>query len=89
MNLLSMKNWLLIVFILSFQFTIQSQNLDWVVAASATGLDDAKSIARDASGNLLITGSFSGTGDYDPDSGGTVIKTKLINNYFLYLSKTN
>ncbi len=44
-------------------------NFIWANKIGGTGSDIAKSIARDDSGNLLTTGAFAGTVDFDPGSG--------------------
>lgn len=46
------------------QFTQQ-----WVHRLGSTGGDNAYGIATDASGNVIITGNFSGTADFDPGAG--------------------
>ncbi|MBL7937009.1 MAG: hypothetical protein JNM51_14475, partial [Bacteroidia bacterium] len=44
-------------------------NFIWAKSMGGTGNDAAKSIAVDASGNLIATGTFSGTADFDPGAG--------------------
>jgi hypothetical protein len=41
-------------------------NLIWVNSMGGTGLDDVPSIALDYSGNILLTGNFTGSVDFDP-----------------------
>ena len=46
-----------------------SGNYLWAIRLGNSGDDVAKSIAVDGSGNVLITGDFSGTVDFDPSAG--------------------
>ncbi|MEO5570138.1 MAG: SBBP repeat-containing protein, partial [Bacteroidia bacterium] len=46
-----------------------SGNLLWAKSVGGTGDDEGKTIAVDASGNVYIGGSFSGTADLDPGAG--------------------
>ena len=43
-------------------------NFDWGTALGSTGEDLASSVATDTSGNVLITGNFYHTVDFDPDT---------------------
>lgn len=59
----------------------------WAVSIGGSQLDFANAIALDASGNIFVTGGFTGTADFDPGSGTydltsaphytTILKTKL------------
>jgi len=44
-------------------------NFVWARQLGGTSNDEASSITTDAAGNLLITGYFSGTADFDPGAG--------------------
>jgi hypothetical protein len=57
-----------------------SGNLLWVKSVGGTGDDEGKTIAVDASGNVYIGGSFSGTADLDPGA-GTVSLTQAQSYY--------
>ena len=46
-------------------------NLLWAKSMGGTGSDDGMSIAVDGSGNVLISGHYSGMADFDPGSGTT------------------
>lgn len=45
-----------------------SGNFMWTVTTGNTSLDNATSVTIDKSGNVLVTGYFSGTVDFDPSS---------------------
>ncbi len=61
--------------LLVWTMALSAQKLDWVVRPSAPddniigGDEQFNDIARDAAGNLLVTGSFSLTADFDPGPG--------------------
>ena len=44
-------------------------NFVWAKQLGGTSSDQVSSMVMDGSGNLLITGNFSGTGDFDPGTG--------------------
>jgi hypothetical protein len=50
-----------------------SGNFIWAKSAGGTLYDDARGIKVDGSGNLYITGGFSGTADFNPDASGTYL----------------
>ena len=47
-------------------------NFIWAKQINGTGNDNGTSITLDPSGNILITGNYTGTNDFDPDSAGIV-----------------
>ena len=53
-------------------------NYQWVNALGSTGSDAGYSLAVDAAGNLLATGHFSGTVDFDPGAGNTNLTGQAI-----------
>ncbi|MGA1699037.1 MAG: SBBP repeat-containing protein, partial [Ilumatobacteraceae bacterium] len=46
-----------------------SGQLVWAKSVGGTGNDQGAAVAVDDSGNVYVAGSFSGTADFDPDSG--------------------
>jgi hypothetical protein len=52
-------------------------NYIWGIAlqASGTGVCEIYGIATDASGNILVTGTFAGSVDFDPGAGTTTLST--------------
>lgn len=73
--------------------------LVWAVNIGGTQYDFANAITLDASGNIFITGGFSGTADFDPGSGtyqftsaphySTILKTKLSDKSDIFILKLN
>ncbi len=60
-----MKTALLTVLVFFGSF-IQSQNLKWAKTAGSVGSDRPQGIAVDANKNVIITGMYGGTVDFDP-----------------------
>lgn len=52
-----------------------SGNFIWAKRIGGPGQDKAKSMVIDGSGNLLITGTFNGTVDFDPNSSITLLSS--------------
>jgi hypothetical protein len=48
---------------------LNAQNLNWVKGIGSTGLDQGRTVASDAAGNMYLTGNFSATVDFDPGAG--------------------
>jgi len=65
--------------------TINSQTLDWVKTWGNTQYDSNRSMRMDASGNIFITGTFTGTVDFDPGTNTHNLTSQ--SNYDLYLLK--
>lgn len=63
-----------------------SGNFLWAKTFGGTGLDVIYSMAVDPSGNIFSTGHFSGTVDFDPGSGTTILTTpgEFTNNTFVH-----
>lgn len=68
---------------------VLSQDFIWNKSIGSTGKDRSKSIAEDSKGNVIISGSFSGTVDFDPSgthSGGIDIVTANSGKFNGYLA---
>lgn len=50
-----------------------SGNLEWAIQLGGTGADTAEYVTVDAPGNVYVTGSFSGTVDFDPGPGSAAL----------------
>jgi hypothetical protein len=61
-----MKKLLILYFLITLNFSLAAQNLQWAKSIGSTKADRARSIALDANGNQYITGYFEGTVDFDP-----------------------
>ena len=65
----------IILFVLAFSMLgtrigAQTVFLEWAKGGiGGTGSDEARSIAKDTSGNIYVTGNFLGTVDFDPGPG--------------------
>ncbi|PCH65271.1 MAG: hypothetical protein COC01_10015, partial [Bacteroidetes bacterium] len=64
-----MKKLSILSFILAFSLTTYSNNFDWANSIGGTNYENSYGIAVDNSGNVIITGSFKGTVDFDPGAG--------------------
>jgi len=66
-------------------------NFQWVKTIGGSGMDRAESVVVDPSGNVIITGTFQGTVDFDPGSGVTNLTATAnsINNVFVVKLNSN
>jgi hypothetical protein len=68
---------LLHILFLNFHIFIFSsahaQNYAWAKSVGSTDVDFAQDIVVDANGNTYITGSFTGTADFDPGAGTAIL----------------
>lgn len=65
----------------------KNKNLVWVKQISATVQLTTNSIVVDAAGNLLITGIFRGTADFNPGSGVAELSTRASNGTETFILK--
>src|SRR6185436_13124854 len=58
----------LVLLFFSFHFYSNSQTLNWAFKAGGASRDESTNIHVDNAGNMLMTGMFSGTADFDPSA---------------------
>lgn len=80
-----MKKTLLTIcfFIAALMARAQNPNFDWVKQIGDSSADNARAIARDASGNLFVAGIFARTVDFDPGPGVFNLTSALANEIFV------
>jgi hypothetical protein len=59
----------------------------WAVSPGATGADVANALAVDSSGNVRVTGSFSGTADFDPGPGEYLLDSEFTSMFLWTLTQ--
>ena len=59
----------LLLFSIFFNFYAQAQELEWAKSTGSVGVDRAFKITTDNSGNIISSGIFNNTIDFDPSSG--------------------
>jgi|GEM_PF-1003524 len=64
-------------------FAQESIGLEWIKGVYGDGAINPASLARDAQGNLLITGGFSGMADFDPGPGSYPLTSNSSSNLFV------
>ncbi len=64
-------------------------NFVWAKSMGGSGADTGQGIAVDASGNVYITGGFTGTADFDPGPGAFNLTAATTTEYDIYIVKLN
>lgn len=59
----------MLITLLFFNYTLFSQDLDWIATAGGSGIDEGISMTQDINGNKYILGAFQDTVDFDPGPG--------------------
>lgn len=62
-------------------------NLLWVKQIGGTGREGSRSLALDPSGNVVVTGTFNGTADFDPGAGITSLSP--VGSWDIFVVKLN
>ena len=62
-------------------------NYTWAKQLGGTGHELSYSLARDIAGNIITSGYFYGTGDYDPGPGEVILTADATSDFELFLSK--
>lgn len=70
---------------LMLNFLAITQEYEWAKVTGGAQDDEVKSITVDGSGNVLTTGVFKGTVDFDPGSG--VFNLTAVGNYDVFVQK--
>ena len=65
LNLISTLRLVPLILLISFPINSNSQILNWAFNAGGSGRDEATFMHVDNEGNVLVTGLFSGTADFD------------------------
>src|SRR5436853_5484285 len=76
---------LVVAICFSNMFAIHSQNLKWAVSFGDTLDDEVNSIVIDQHGNIICTGMFGGTVDFDPGVASSLLTYEF--GYGGYISK--
>ena len=63
--------------------SLKSQNYVWAKSLAGTDMDQGKSVAVDASGNVFTTGTFRGTVDFDPGAGSASLTSAGSDDMFI------
>lgn len=59
----------------------------WVRQIAGTGYESSTTMTLDASGNILLTGLFNQTADFDPGAGTQNLSTSPVTDYNLFVAK--
>ena len=74
---------LFLLFMTTFVIIVQAQTLDWVKRIGGPGWDAAYSLTFDKSYNIILTGSFRDTVDFDPGSNSSYLYADSVNYAFV------
>ncbi len=61
----------------------QQANVQWALGMGGTGVDEGYSVSIDPLGNILTTGTFKGTIDFDPGPGTSLLTTGANSEIFI------
>lgn len=64
-------------------------NYVWAKSIGGTSIDQGNALSLDASGNVYVIGSFSGTVDFDPSSNTANMTANVIQDFFICKLSTN
>lgn len=85
-----MKNVFLIITALFFSNSYsQNSYIDWVYGIKGTGKTESSAIALDSENNLIVSGSFFGSSDFDPSNSENILTAQSNNKENVFLSKYN
>lgn len=77
-----MKRFLILVFMISIKIS-NAQSFQWVESIGGNDLTTINSIVVDTDGNVITTGEFWGTVDFDPGLGTTLLTADNLNDVFV------
>jgi len=81
------KNLFVIVFFICSDLLAQNPNFNWAKSCGSQSNDEAYSVIHDASGNVIITGYFADTVDFDP--GPATFTLASVGNDDVFIQKLN
>ncbi|MBN4072465.1 T9SS type A sorting domain-containing protein [Crocinitomix catalasitica] len=81
----TMKKQMLIALALTLTLSANSQTLNWLNQNANTNYCDARTITKDATGNIFVAGIYKGTLDLDPGPGTNIVTSAGY--YDIYIQK--